>query len=189
MKKILLASFLFLSLPAFSCVNTIPQSEAEREIKKIPASTTLSCGDLPDEPCLCFDGIILEAAELVDNEVVDYVAWKQFESCKDELDCEEKFSRLSCKEGAEKKNLENMSVYCAVNIMKKEGKKLVNSPEKKAAFEAVVKAREAAFIAKQEQRKSAIERFKAFEPKGTSAATLRAELKSFSEDIKKILEL
>jgi len=85
--------------------------------------------DCQDKYSECFDisDINPYYAELIDNEVIDYVAWRQVESCTDELDCDAKFSYLKCTEGTEIKNYEALSVYCAVNIMKIEGKKLVES--------------------------------------------------------------
>jgi hypothetical protein len=53
--------FLFLSTPAFACLNKVPKSEAVRYIdaanigQSVPGGA--SCEEKPDEPCLCFDEI------------------------------------------------------------------------------------------------------------------------------------
>ena len=90
--------------------------------------------------CLDVSSINPYFAELIDNEVLDYVSQKQYESCLDEADCDDKFSRIVCTEGEEIKNYETLAVYCAVNVMRIEGKKLVESPSKKAAYEAKILA-------------------------------------------------
>jgi hypothetical protein len=99
--------------------------ETKEQCEQSEGHACYEVGDCPDKFC-----------ELVDNYALDYVAQRQYESCLDEADCDDKFSRIVCTEGQEIKNYESLSVYCAVNVMKSEGKKLVENAEKKAAYEA-----------------------------------------------------
>jgi hypothetical protein len=57
-----------------ACLNFIPESEAKRIIAASPnpiAGSGITCTDLPDEACLCFDGIEWEAAEIVEGKLVN----------------------------------------------------------------------------------------------------------------------
>jgi len=57
MKIILVLIFLIPSLSyAVKCVNKIAKSEYIKRQAKIPNAGFLTCKDLPQEPCLCFDG-------------------------------------------------------------------------------------------------------------------------------------
>lgn len=62
MKILILA--LFISLPAFSCINRIPESEAIKAIALEPSTPARAC--LPGEVCLCYDGMDWETAEIIE---------------------------------------------------------------------------------------------------------------------------
>jgi len=170
---------------ALACQLSIPESYVPTFLNPPVSGHYEKC---EKEPCHCVDNVNPYFSELINNEVIDYVAWRQVETCSDELDCDEKFSYLKCTEGTEIKNFEQLSVYCAVNIMKIEGKKLVESAEKKQAYESIKALEKQVETAKVENKKSAIERVKAFEPKGTTIAALKAEFKAFADDLKKVVE-
>jgi hypothetical protein len=102
------------------------------------------CEVHPSEQCLCVDSVNPYFSELADNEVLDYVSKTQTESCtlNFELenpfqDCDTKFAAKSCTDGYSAiNNHDLLEVYCAKNIMKIDGKKLVNSESKKAIYDA-----------------------------------------------------
>lgn len=181
---IVMALFISFLNGALACQLSIPESYVPTFLNPPVSGHYQKC---ESEPCHCVDSINPWYSELVDNEVIDYVAWRQVESCTDEADCDDKFSRIVCTEGEEIKNYEQLSVYCAVNIMKIDGKKLVESPSKKAAYEAAKLAEKEAEEDKVLNKKAAIERVKAFEPKGTTISALKAELKAFASDIKEVI--
>jgi len=52
----------FWSIAAFPCMNFIPESEAIKAIAMVPNAGQIRCKSLPNEPCLCFDGIDWETA-------------------------------------------------------------------------------------------------------------------------------
>lgn len=158
---------LLISFPVFACMNQIPESEARKAISLEPNAGSKSCKDLPDEKCVCYDGIDFRDAELIDNLVLDFIRKEKAESCLDEADCIAKEEALICDLGKVIRT-EN-EVYCAVEAYKKDGVKLVNSEAKKAAREAAEKNAEDAKKAKEEKCKS-------FSFKGTTLAQLRAEL-------------
>jgi len=170
---------------SYACQLSIPESYVPTFLNPPVSGHYEKC---ESEPCHCVDKINPYFAELVDNYVLDYVSQRQYESCLDQSDCDDKFSRIVCTEGEEIKNYETLSVYCAVNVMKIEGKKLVESAEKKAAHESLKALEKQVEIAKIENKKLALEQIKAFEPKATTIAGLKAELKAFSDSIKKVLE-
>lgn len=140
-----------ISFNSFACLNPISESNASKAIEFGVEKSEISCNE---GTCYCADGINLKIAELVDNEVIDYVSQKQYESCMDEADCDDKFSRIVCTEGTEIKNYETLSIYCAVDVMKVEGKKLVESEAKKDAHKAARKAEKDAEQSAKEAKKA-----------------------------------
>lgn len=188
MRQVLVTLLLiFVSTPAISCNSKAPESiiramvNGEQVVGK-------DCSELPDEACICFDGIDLQDSEYVDNLVVDFVRKEQESSCLDDSDCTMKFSQLICERGQAIKNLESMSVYCAVEMMKKDGKKLVNSKEKKQARELAEKALREARKKEVENKSAAMARLKNFEPKGSTIGALKIEFKQLVDDLKEILK-
>tara|TARA_R110000868_G_scaffold356082_1_gene617646 strand:+ start:384 stop:929 length:546 start_codon:yes stop_codon:yes gene_type:complete len=174
--------YLILLIISFNVLsNTIPESELIKALNKEPNAGSLSCKDLPNEKCYDFSGIDWNYAELVDNYVLDYVSQKQYESCLDEADCDDKFSRIVCSEGTEIKNYETLSVYCAVNVMKVEGKKLVESESKKAAFKAARKAEKDAEEAKIAAKKALKLAIKEDIKTATTVAKLKALIEKLIE--------
>lgn len=163
--------------------NYLPESEVVKALNKEPNAGSKTCQDLPEETCHNYDGIQWEIAELADNYVLDYIAKENEQSCElliepkpepvegeervpfdpDEervpfnpyKDCDDKFIELSCSIDSEKiKNYETLSVYCAVEVMKVDGKKLVESAEKKAAYKAARKAEKDAEQSAKEAKKA-----------------------------------
>jgi hypothetical protein len=126
---------MLLSTPSFACLNPISTSNAEKAIADGPAKSEISCNE---KPCLCADGIEWSYAELGDNVVLDYIDKKDVVSCASSIDCNEKFEVHTCSLGdyTKIKNYDLREVYCVKEITKVDGKKLVNSPVKKAAHEA-----------------------------------------------------
>ncbi len=154
-----------------------------------------SCEDVEKYPCYDIDKCRIEICDLVDNEVLDYIAKSNEIACTDELDCDAKFIKLSCSLDEEKiKNYDLLSVYCAKPIYKIEGKKLAESASKRAAYEAA-KASEASFqAAMNTARKSQACGKDAMAyllvrnaSKGLSNAQKKALVKNFA-DIKGLLE-
>ena len=171
-----LIALALVSFNSLACLNPISESNAQKAIELGVKNSEVSC---LEKPCYCADGIQWEFAELVDNEVIDYVAWRQVESCKDDLDCDEKFSYLKCTEGTEIKNYEQFSVYCAVNIMKIDGKKLVESESKKDAYKAARKAEKDA----EQEAKYAKKALKLAIKEDIKNATTVAKLKALIEKL------
>jgi hypothetical protein len=105
--------------------------------------------------CFDVDRCSLDICELVDNIVLDYIAKSNEIICTDELDCDAKFIELSCSLDEEKiKNYDLLSVYCAKPIYKIEGKKLQESPQKKAAYKAAKESKRIAKEAKIAQKEA-----------------------------------
>jgi hypothetical protein len=164
--------FLFLiSLPSFACLNKISPSDLDKVLAandpSLAETLTYKGAD-----AICFDGINLREAELVDNMVLDFIRKEKAESCLDEADCIAKEAALICDLGKPIRT-EN-EVYCAVEAYKKDGVKLVVSEAKKAAREKKEKDDETAAKAKEEKCKT-------FSFKGTNMAALRAELNEWKE--------
>ena len=159
-----------------ACQLSIPESYIPTFLSPPVSGHYQKCEEKPKEKCYCVEKVDPWTAEAVDNEVIDYVAWRQVESCKDELDCDDKFSRISCSEGQEIKNYEALSVYCSVNIMKIDGKKFVESPTKK---DAIIKERVANDIsreAKAAEKKAIIEELRAVKKSDLSANAKTADI-------------
>jgi hypothetical protein len=128
--------FLLSITSVLACVNKLPLSEAVKAVALESGAGAVSCEASPSEQCLCYEGINFQYADLVDNEVLDYIAKENTEACSSMEDCDAKFILLSCGQGFEAiKNYELLEVYCIKPIMKVEGKKLVNNPTKQLAYE------------------------------------------------------
>jgi len=140
-----------------------------------------SCEKAEGIACYDIDACPTKFCELVDNYVVDYISQKQYESCTDELDCDAKFSYLKCTKGEEIKNYETLSVYCAVNVMRIEGKKLVESESKKDAYKAARKAEKDAEEAKFAAKKSLKLAIKEDIKTATTVAKLKALIEKLIE--------
>lgn len=164
----ILIILLFVSLNSFASTNCAPESIIRAMTQNIPIAGK-ECKDAPTEQCICFDGINVMDSDLIDNMVIDFIRKEKEEACLDEADCQLKLEALVCSLGSPVKNLESLSVYCAVEAYKKDGVKLVESPAKKTARLASEKAAE--------DSKKALElKCKSFSFKGTTIAALRQEL-------------
>lgn len=153
--------FLFLSLgfcaEAISCVNTIPMSEAQKAIAQAPGAGKITCKDLPEEDCLCFDGVEWEAAIIVD-EIVDGDPIYTINSqtiCESEEDCIAKMQSLVCDDGFNAKyRMDSPQAFCE----RLDGYEQVQTGRKKLASNAAKLAakaqREALKEQKHQERKS-----------------------------------
>jgi hypothetical protein len=182
MKFIIL--FLF-SVNCFASVAWFPLGKDGANMNYVEKSL---CEETEGQICYDLGECPIHLCELVDDYVIAYVSRKQYETCESEEDCDEKFSRISCIEGEEIKNYDTMSVYCAVNVMRAEGKKLVESPRKKAAYEAAKELLTIEVQTKIQRKVEARERIKTFVPKGITPEELQQEFKSFANDIKEVIE-
>lgn len=158
MKKMFALILLFSTAHILACSNFIPESEALKAINLEPNAGSKSCADLPDEKCFCYDGIDFREAEFADNMILDFIRKEKAEFCLDEADCLAKEAAQACDLG--KVIRTESEVYCAVEAYKKDGLKLVNNPERKAAREATEKALEEEKKAKDEAKRAAKERIK-----------------------------
>jgi hypothetical protein len=141
-----------------------------------------SCEDLEKSPCYDIDKCRIEICDLVDNVVLDYIAKSNEIICTDELDCDAKFIELSCSLDEEKiKNYDLLSVYCAKPIYKIEGKKLVESEEKKAAYKAARKAEKDLELDKKEAKKLLKLSIKEDIKNATTVAKLKALIEKMIE--------
>jgi len=155
MKYLIILIISFISLNSFACKNSVPESESARYINAngVGVAGLYECKDKPLEKCHCFDNLgAWETLELVDEYVVDYISKVDEVACESELDCDEKFAALDCAEKI--KNYESLSVYCAVPVMKIDGKKLVENKAKKAAHEAAKVEEEAQELTKRDRKKA-----------------------------------
>jgi hypothetical protein len=59
-----------ITFPVFACVNFIPESEAIKAIALEPNAGSKTCADLPQERCLCFEGIDWKEVDLIDGELI-----------------------------------------------------------------------------------------------------------------------
>ena len=129
-----------------ACRNSAPESiiKAMTEEREVAGK---ECKDLPEEQCVCFDGLDVISAELIDNMVIDFIRKENAVSCLDEADCLAKEAEQVCTLGRVIRT--ESEVYCAIEVLKADGKKLVVSEEKKAAREAAeeIKAAQDAALA------------------------------------------
>jgi hypothetical protein len=130
---IVILFLLLVSTPALACELLLPESEVIRALQPPVPGPYVTCDKDTKEPCYCFDGIDPWIGELVDNMVVDFVRKDHEVSCADQADCDVKFQSLVCDLGSPIKNYDSLSVYCAVEALKKDGMKVVNSEAKRAA--------------------------------------------------------
>lgn len=132
---------------AQACQLSIPESYVPTFLNPPVSGHYMKCEEKPEEKCFCVDSVDPWSSELVDNEVIDYISKLNETSCSDIADCDAKFITASCDPFYEKiNNYDLLQVYCVKNIIKIDGKKLAESPSKKAAYEAA-KASEASFQA------------------------------------------
>ena len=132
----------------------------------------------------CFDvaACPLDECELIDNEVLDYISKTNETSCTDELDCDAKFIEISCSLDEEKiKNYDLLNVYCTKPIYKIDGKKLVESEEKKAAYKAARKAEKDLELDKKEAKKLLKLSIKEDIKNATTVAKLKALIEKLIE--------
>lgn len=160
---------------SYACQISISESYVQTFLNPPVSGAYPKC---ESEPCHCVDKINAWHAELVDNAVLDYIAKSNETACVDELDCDAKFIELSCSLDEEKiKNYDSLSVYCAKPVYKIEGKKLVENPDKKAAYEASQLADKASKEKKEKDKKAAIQKFLATDiSKANSIVKLQAIL-------------
>lgn len=145
---------LLISFPILACEMSIPLSYAPTFLNPPVSGHYMKCEAKPDEQCLCIDGVEPWYSDLVDNEVLDYMAKAQEESCSDIADCDAKFAALVCSQGEKINNYDLLQVYCTYPVYKIEGKKFVENPTKKAAYLAA-KAAEAQLQAAMAQARKA----------------------------------
>jgi hypothetical protein len=136
------------SVNSFACLNPIDKSKVPTLVSDGPSAIEMSC---PSGDCVCTDGIDVSLAAYVDNIVLDYVSKVGVVTCDtsiDMVDCDTKFAALTCSEGVAIKNYLLQEVYCAVGVMKADGKKLVVDEAKLAAKDAEKAARQVVKAAK-----------------------------------------
>ena len=148
---IILIVFFYFS-QAQACQISIPESYVPTFLNPPVSGHYQKC---ESEPCHCVDNVDPYISELVDNIVLDYIAKSNEIACVDELDCDAKFIEISCNLDEEKiNNYDLLQVYCVKNIMKIDGKKLVENSEKKAAYKAAKEAKRIAKEAKIAQKEA-----------------------------------
>ena len=157
---------------ALACKLSIPERDVSRFLNPPVSGHYLKCEDYPEDKCHCVESVDPWSAELIDNEVIDFIRKEKAVSCLDEADCLKKESEQICDIG--KVIRTESEVYCAVEAYKKDGVKLVESEAKRAAKIAKEKAEEDAKKAKEDKRKN-------FSFKGTTPAKLRDELNEWLE--------
>lgn len=178
-----------ISSPAISCMNRISPADLDKVLATNDPSQAETLTYKGDD-FKCFDGIDLRVAEEVDNMVVDFIREENSQSCEAIEDCDLKFASLVCERGQAINNHDQLKVYCAVEMLKKDGKKLVESPVKKAAREAALQAEKDAAITEEANRKQAIKELKEAppvdEPVGTTVAQLRNEQKELTRQVNRL---
>lgn len=148
-----------------------------------------NCEKSEGSVCVSFPGESCQDYDVVDNMVVDFIRKEKEESCLDLDDCQLKLEALVCEAGYPVKNLESMSVYCAVEFLKKDGMKLVVSPAKKAAREAAEKAAQDAKLAEAAEKELAVKEIvEGADVKGTTIAALRAEINALRALLRKVMK-
>jgi hypothetical protein len=101
------------------------------------------CESSESQSCYDISVCPTDYCDLEDNEVLDYVAKLEVESCSSIEDCDAKLLGKSCSVGTAIKNYDLLEVYCANEVMKIDGKKIVENAAKKAAYEAAQAAKAA----------------------------------------------
>jgi len=138
---------LITSTPALACKLSIPERDVSRFLNPPVSGHYLKCEDYPEDKCHCVENVDPWSAELIDNMVVDFIRKENAVSCLDEADCLAKEAAQVCTLG--KVIRTESEVYCAVEVLKADGKKIVVSEQKKAAREAAaaIKAAQDAALA------------------------------------------
>ena len=173
--------YLILILLSLNSFAGIPISEVVKAINLEPNAGSITCEQLPQEQCFDYSGVNWHYAELIDNKVIDYISKVDEVACESELDCDDKFAALTCAEKI--KNYESLSVYCAVPVMKIDGKKLVENKAKKKAYESAQEALMQAEKLKADKRQAAKAALKSIDIDGaTTIAKLKAIVKTLIEE-------
>ena len=157
MKNLIIFTILYMSMvfQSLACQLSIPESYVPTFLNPPISGHYMKCEDKPEEKCFCVDSVDPYTSELVDNIVLDYIAKSNETSCADEADCDAKFIEISCNLDEEKiNNYDLLQVYCVKNIMKIDGKKLVENAEKKAAYKAAKEAKRIAREARIAQKEA-----------------------------------
>lgn len=128
---------LFFILPfnfALACKLSIPESYIPTFLNPPVSGHYEKCEDFPEDKCHCVENVDPWSAELIDNEVIDFIRKENTIPCASEDECKALEAVHICDKG--KVIRTESEVYCAVEVLKADGKKLVVSEEKKAAREA-----------------------------------------------------
>ena len=181
MKTLIIFTSLYMSMAfqSLACQISIPESYIPTFLAPPVSGHYQKC---ESEPCHCVDNVDPYISELIDNEVLDYIAKSNETSCTDEIDCDAKFIEISCSLDEEKiKNYELLNVYCTKPIYKIDGKKLVESEEKKAAYKAARKAEKDLELDKKEAKKLLKLSIKEDIKNATTVAKLKALIEKLIE--------
>jgi len=183
--------FMFFSFPVFACSNYIPHSEAVKAIALSPDAGKLSCKDLPQEACYCFDGIDWESATIID-EVVNGAPIYTVNSqslCTDEDACKLAMSTLQCDIGfTAKYRMDNPQAFCerldGYEQVNTGQKVLVNDDAKKVAKEQRQAIKEQKRLERKAKRDAAKEELKNIDwAQITTIAKMRQVLRSVVDKI------
>lgn len=173
---------------AISCKLSIPESYVPTFLNPPVSGHYEKCEDKPEEKCHCVEKIDPWSAELIDNEVIDFIRKENTLSCASEEECLKIESEKVCEKG--KVIRTESEVYCAVEMMKKDGKKLVESESKKEARRVARQAEKDAEDAEDKARKDSLKALKdappVDEPVGTTIAQLRGEVKELTKQVNKL---
>lgn len=131
-----------------------------------------NCQQTKNSECIVYPGGDCREMELIDNEVVDFVRKENVLSCASEDECKALEAVHLCDKG--KVIRTESEVYCAVEMMKKDGKKLVGSELKKEQRRAERQAQKDAEKVREEKKK-------AFKFKGSTIKELGDELNEWLE--------
>lgn len=149
MKFIILIILFFSFQNVFSCQNFLPLSEVVKAVNLDAGAGSVTCEQLPQEQCLCYEGINWHTAEIVDNQVDDLTkplySKNEVEECSGEADCQAKLSAKECAHQDETAftDAEFTEVWCSRLTgyeQKIEGKKLQTSSSKLATYTATQEA-------------------------------------------------
>jgi hypothetical protein len=172
MKLLIILSLI--SFNSYACLNKLPLSEVQKAINLEAGAGAKSCADLPEEDCLCYDGIDWHTAEIKD-EIINgkpiYSAKFNVTTCETEEDCETLRATL-CTDAeffyAENIILPGFEAYCTKITGYEQiftGKKVLKVNTQK----------QAAHLAKLEAEQSALKL------EADKKATVRAKLKNFDK--------
>jgi hypothetical protein len=192
------------SMNAIACKNYLPLSEAVKAVNLEAGAGKIQCKDLPSEQCLCFDGIVWQAAEIVDVMIDDtanpIMSKSEAEPCSGQADCQLKLGVKECSDSEETAYIDEgfTEVYCSKITgypqIASGSKKLQNNPTKMATYEAQVAAEKAQSdaIAQAKQAMACGEDVIALllvlnVPKGLTTAQIKQVNQTYA-DIKDLLE-